>query len=333
MKKLLMLAVIATLFSSTAIAIDIAISTRAGWWAQGNADREMQEVVDMVTAVDVQTFTPATEDALAAWVVAHTGDGASDLLIMNGQFPDTIYAPGNSQADDSLAELFLDDGNCIINTGDYMFYVVNGAGTNATGGLQTMMDIPGVTMWDLGAAMVVTPEAAEITPSLVGGPITRPWHLDQLEGTDWEPELILRSDGGVGADPAIIINRVTGGRLGTFFQIADAEMDLRGEVISEWINNWYLKNVSDPSLAGDPNPDDEAVDVFRDEALSWSPGQFVATHNVYFGNSFDDVNAADASVQVGDGLGTTGLDVGRLDFGQSYFWRVDEVNGAPDFTV
>ena len=101
-----MLAVIATLFSSTAIAIDIAISTRAGWWAQGNADREMQEVVDMVTAVDVQTFTPATEDALAAWVVAHTGDGASDLLIMNGQFPDTIYAPGNSQADDSLAELF-----------------------------------------------------------------------------------------------------------------------------------------------------------------------------------------------------------------------------------
>jgi len=26
-------------------------------------------------------------------------------------------------------------------------------------------------------------------------------------------------------------------------------------------------------------------------------------------------------------------DFGRLEFGQSYYWRVDEVNGAPDFTT
>ena len=59
----------------------------------------------------------------------HTA-GGGDLLILCGQFPDTIYQPGNAQADDSLAELFLDAGNSIFNTGDYMFYIVqvaNGA--------------------------------------------------------------------------------------------------------------------------------------------------------------------------------------------------------------
>jgi len=33
-------------------------------------------------------------------------------------------------------------GNVIVNTGDYMFYVVNGAGTNGEGGIRAMMDIP-----------------------------------------------------------------------------------------------------------------------------------------------------------------------------------------------
>ena len=36
---------------------------------------------------------------------------------------------------------------------------------------------------------------------------------------------------------------------------------------------------------------------------------------------------------IGQGLTDASLDAGRLEFGQSYFWRVDEVNGAPDNTV
>ena len=71
--------------------------------------------------------------------------------------------------------------------------------------------------------------------------------------------------------------------------------------------------------------------------LTWSPGKFAATHDVYFGTVFADVNNA----SVAESLGVTasqGQDVpsyqpGRLDFGQTYYWRVDEVNGAPDFTV
>ena len=99
-KHLVFVFVAAFAFSSSAMAIEIAISTQAGWFGQGAADREMQEIADSVTGALVEQFTANDQDALADWVKAHTGDGLSDLLIMCGQFPDTIYTPGNSQADD-----------------------------------------------------------------------------------------------------------------------------------------------------------------------------------------------------------------------------------------
>ena len=82
--------------TTLALAVDIAISTQAGWWGQAEADREMQEIVDNVTGANVQVFAPGDHAALATWVTAHTGDGVSDLLILCGQLPDTIYEPGEA---------------------------------------------------------------------------------------------------------------------------------------------------------------------------------------------------------------------------------------------
>ncbi len=240
MRKLAFVFIVAFAFSTTAIAVDIAISTQPNWWGQADADREMQEIADNVTGALVEQFTVNDQAALADWVVAHTGDGVSDLLILCGQFPDSIYPAGNTQPDGSLAELFLDDGNTIINTVDWMFYVVNGAGDNGSSGLQNMMDIPGISMGDSNGDVAPTDDGLEYTPSFEAFYSTRPWRLDEL-ANDWEPELILgQSADGTRADPAIIVNTVTGGRLGSFYQVADILVDLRGDVISEWINNWYL---------------------------------------------------------------------------------------------
>jgi len=38
-------------------------------------------------------------------------------------------------------------------------------------------------------------------------------------------------------------------------------------------------------LASNPNPADEATDVPRDATLSWKPGEFANTHDVYLGPS------------------------------------------------
>lgn len=83
-----------------------------------------------------------------------------------------------------------------------------------------------------------------------------------------------------------------------------------------------------------PSPEDGATDVSRDTALTWEPGAFAATHNVYFSASFDDVNSASADALVSQGqTASTYEPAGSLAYGQTYYWRIDEVNGAPDFTV
>jgi hypothetical protein len=92
-----------------------------------------------------------------------------------------------------------------------------------------------------------------------------------------------------------------------------------------------------PEQAGDPSPEEEAVDVPRAVVLAWSPGDFAVTHDVYLGTSFDDVNDADGANPLGvlasQGQDADSYEAGILDFGQTYYWRVDEVNGAPDNTI
>jgi len=90
-------------------------------------------------------------------------------------------------------------------------------------------------------------------------------------------------------------------------------------------------------IAADPSPAADANDVIRDVVLAWTPGEFAAKHNVYFGTNLDDVEAASTAnplaVLLSQGQDVNSLDVGALDFGQTYYWRVDEVNAAPDSHV
>jgi len=89
-----------------------------------------------------------------------------------------------------------------------------------------------------------------------------------------------------------------------------------------------------PELAFDPSPANEATDVQREVVLSWTPGESANTHDVYFGTNFDDVNDATTASNVyknRQDMATFAL--GRLDFGQTYYWRIDEVNAPPDSTI
>jgi hypothetical protein len=80
-----------------------------------------------------------------------------------------------------------------------------------------------------------------------------------------------------------------------------------------------------------PDPANGQSDVLRDHDLTWKPGEYAVQHNVYVGESFEDVN--DATLPTVSGLDANSFDPGRLDLGKTYYWRVDEVNGAPDRTV
>ena len=89
-----------------------------------------------------------------------------------------------------------------------------------------------------------------------------------------------------------------------------------------------------PGCASRPSPSDGQTDVLRDTVLSWTPGLFAATHDVYLGESQADVAAAGRAdprgVLVNRGQDANTCDPGRLELGKTYYWRIDEVNAAPD---
>ena len=90
--------------------------------------------------------------------------------------------------------------------------------------------------------------------------------------------------------------------------------------------------------AQDPSPADGATGVARDAVLEWTPGLFANTHDVYFGTVFEDVNNASRAnpldVLVSQDQSDASYDPpGLLEYGQTYYWRIDEVNAAPDNTV
>ncbi|MCU0917189.1 MAG: LamG domain-containing protein, partial [Planctomycetes bacterium] len=98
-----------------------------------------------------------------------------------------------------------------------------------------------------------------------------------------------------------------------------------------------MRGVVDYRMSSAPQPADQAVDVWRDVVLSWSPGRYAATHDVYLGT--DPMAVGDANrvtslgVLVSQGQADPTGHPGRLAFGQTYYWRVDEVNAAPGAAI
>ncbi len=82
-----------------------------------------------------------------------------------------------------------------------------------------------------------------------------------------------------------------------------------------------------------PNPKNGAIEVPRDVVLSFRPGELATAHNVFIGTNADDVNNATLDdplgVTIGQNLDVAAYDPpGLLDYGQTYYWRVDEINDS-----
>ncbi|MBN1805810.1 MAG: LamG domain-containing protein [Sedimentisphaerales bacterium] len=82
------------------------------------------------------------------------------------------------------------------------------------------------------------------------------------------------------------------------------------------------------------NPSNGAVNVTQTVVLNWTPSDYAASHQVYFGTDNVALRNADtgSSEYKGDrNLGSESYDPGKLEWNTSYYWRIDEVNNAhPD---
>jgi len=86
-----------------------------------------------------------------------------------------------------------------------------------------------------------------------------------------------------------------------------------------------------PVKASRSKPSNGAVDVKQTQVLSWKPGDYAASHQVYFGTDGDAVKNATTSSPEYKGakaLGSESYDPGKLQWNTTYYWRIDEVNNV-----
>ncbi len=94
-----------------------------------------------------------------------------------------------------------------------------------------------------------------------------------------------------------------------------------------------MKGAGGFPFAWRPDPSDGAMHLDTWANLSWTPGDFAVSHDVYLGDNFDDVNDGAESTFQGNQTGTF-IVVGFPGFpysdglvpGTTYYWRIDEVN-------
>jgi len=98
-----------------------------------------------------------------------------------------------------------------------------------------------------------------------------------------------------------------------------------------------MRGAGDFPWAYGPNPKDGSLIDATWVNMSWSAGDFAASHDVYLGDSFDDVNDATVDSPLYRGNITDAFTIaGFVGFpypdglvpGTTYYWRIDEVNDS-----
>jgi len=185
-------------------------------------------------------------------------------------------------------------------------------------------------------------ESADLTS--VGTVPNGEWHyaVETYDGTtvviylDGKPD----TQGDVTLNTVLNVGRVgVNLRLGEFFEGVIDEVCIYNRALSaaEDAQNFAAESAPSMLTASTLGPKDGAGDVPCDVTLTWLPGDFAVRHDVYLGTFFEDVNTASRvnplDVLVSQGQTAETYEVGCLEFGRTYYWRIDEVNAAPDHAI
>lgn len=153
------------------------------------------------------------------------------------------------------------------------------------------------------------------------------------------PARSVRASSETSQELADFLNSDTDGIVAFLFAPTAGQNDgiVRTKEIEDAVGGTYLEGLfTPPPKAIALNPTNGQTEVPRDVVLGWRAGFYADVHNVYLGTDFNDVNQADPEFPMAvfvseDQEESTYDPPGVLDFGQRYFWRVDEIsNTHPD---
>ena len=218
-----------------------------GWTNLAAAKADSEKILRTKFARRVKVYN---DKDIGTFAKKRTGNNQLDIIITFGYFPVSLYEPGNTQKEESIAEKFLEGGDIFMNTADYIFYVTKGGGKNGDAGLKTITD-SNFDCWGDESPFAPTVDGKKYVPNLPAKyKSTRPMKKSQIDADDnWEVEVSFGSNGDDFHDPVIIKSTTHGGRFVIVRQIADAAPD-RGKVMSEILENYVNKRIV-PALSVD----------------------------------------------------------------------------------
>ncbi|MFZ3136064.1 MAG: right-handed parallel beta-helix repeat-containing protein [Thermodesulfovibrionales bacterium] len=213
-------------------------------------------------------YSSSTVDSLISWMNAHMADGISDVLVIVDICPYGIF---HGEADDSLAERWVKNGNMIIWTGSEPFgtYVdtggrklTDGAGAEGAG---KILDVSSSGLCSGGGLQVPTTAVRDYVhpdnPTFDGQynngdygisafvPYEAQYALkydrllidaassDWNHMSYWRPEEVFAEDGENYQSDNIVLVNTDNGRFGQFYCLP-GNNDSRKQVITQVLNNW-----------------------------------------------------------------------------------------------
>jgi hypothetical protein len=181
---------------------------------------------------------------------------------------------------------------------------------------------------------------AQFANGRVGGEGTVIATATLADGQTWDVILVYEKGARLAVPPADGSPQVAADiRIGMFFHYyAHDVLNENAYALIKAAVDFALGLVTPPGNATQPYPADGVQDVLADVVLSWTPGIYADQHDVYVGTNLSDINDAGRANPLGvlasQNQGANTYDpAGLLEFGRTYYWRVDEVNAPPSSTI
>jgi hypothetical protein len=303
---------------------------RVAYWDSTYATSWAGDGIAVRDALVAAGYRVVTAAELKTWMDGHIADkNPSVVVFCRDDLPSTV---GETETATCTLRRYLDAGGKVVWYSDIPLYYQAGTGggttTWGTGGSTAVLgfNAAGGT-WDTNGTVKITEAGARWG-------LTTPWTTARPMLATATTDLEILATAANGDAAGWVKHYVPGDTFRGFVRIDDhsgAPVNMAQLIaVAEYFEAF--------NTAAAPIPADGATDVPRDATVSWTAGQYPSTHDVYFGTTFADVNSASRTNAKGalasqGQAGTTFDPPGSLAYGQTYYWRIDEVNTSADSTI
>jgi len=304
---------------------------RAAYWDQRYwtswADEDV--TVAIRDAFQAAGYEILDADELKTWMDARIADRkASVVVFCRDVAPDTVI---ESLSSDCTLRQYLDAGGKIVWYSDIPVWDLAHLGGGYTylgpSGCANILGIQGVDWQNSTGTQVV------FTDDGVTWGLTETWTSERWTPAD-QVDLVLATDA-AGNAAAWVKHFVPGDTTRGFIRIWDVDVMPGYRPSFDDLLSVAEYGLGANPFARGPDPLDGSQYTYTWVNLSWQPGDFAVSHDVYIGDNFDEVNEATPDSDVFRGNTTEeSLWIGfpecpypdGLTPGTTYYWRIDEVN-------